>query len=263
MKRIKRICGIVQAALLLMMSMSTVTAQSASEPLPIILYHNITYNYAKESHLLHIDPERFEEQLIAIQNAGYHTIFLEEYADYLAGKTTLPDNPLVITFDDGYTSNYEIAFPLLQKYGMKATIFVITSRMGTQETQYPHFSWAQAKEMEESGVIRIESHTDTHPDMSSLSPREQEEEIRRSKYLVDTKLHKTTKVLSFPYGLYTEGALEAAKQAGYEAAVLVGDRGSNKAENGTYHLKRYTVSGLQSGQELLSQIAHIKANPDE
>lgn len=251
----------------LVLMVSTISTPAAAPPqdgnLPIILYHNITYNYTKENHKLHVDPDRFDEQLRAIRDAGYETIFFDEYIDYLEGKAVLPEKPLIITFDDGYLSNYEYAFPLLKKYGMKATIFVITSRVGTMETAYPHFTWEQAREMEESGLVHIESHTNTHPDMSTLSPQEQDEEIRRSKYLLDINLHKNTKILSFPYGMHTEGAIELAKNAGYEASVLVGDAGSNKKEDGAYHLKRYTVSGFQTGQELVEQIEYLKKHPDE
>lgn len=259
-----RYCYFVVAAVLIAVTMAVPAAAPPQDGnLPIILYHNITYNYTRDNHKMHVDPARLEEQLRAIKDAGYNTIFLEDYVNYLEGKAVLPEKPLVITFDDGYMSNYEYAFPLLKKYGMKATIFVITSRMGTRETQYPHFTWEQAREMENSGVIRIESHTNTHPDMSAISPQEQEEEIRRSKYLLDTNLHKDCKMLAFPYGRYTEGAIELAKKAGFELSVLVGDRGSNKKENGAYHLKRFTVSGLQTGQELVDHIEYLKQHPDE
>ena len=263
MKYLKQISFVI----VLIFLVATMAVPAAAPPqdgnLPIILYHNITYNYTRDDHKMHVDPDRLDEQLRAIKNAGYQTIFLDDYIQYLEGKAILPEKPIVITFDDGYTSNYEYAYPLLKKYGMKATIFVITSRMGTQETTYPHFTWEQAREMENSGVIRIESHTNTHPDMSVLSPQEQEEEIRRSKYLLDSNLHRNARMLAFPYGRYTEGAIEIAKNAGFEASVLVGDKGSNKKENGAYHLKRFTVSGLQTGQELVDHIAYLKQHPDE
>lgn len=252
---------------ILVLMVTTITTPAAAPPqdenLPIILYHNITYNYTEENQKLHVDPERMEEQFQAIKAAGYQTIFFDEYVDYLNGDAVLPEKPLIITFDDGYESNYKYAFPLLKKYGLKATIFVITSRVGTQETQYPHFTWEQAREMEESGLVRIESHTNTHPDMSVLSQQEQQEEIRRSKYLIDSNLHKECRVLSFPYGMHNEEAVALAQKAGYEAAVLVGDKGSNRKQDGAFHLKRYTVSGFQTGQELVDHIEYLKHHPDE
>ena len=68
----------------------------------------------------------------------------------------LPDKPILITFDDGYASNYMYAYPILKKLGMQATIFVITDRRGKTLSVNPHFSWNQAREMQDSGVIDIQ-----------------------------------------------------------------------------------------------------------
>ena len=78
----------------------------------------------------------------------------------------MPENPIAITFDDGYLSNYEIAYPILKELNIPATIFIVTSTVGLDESSgkvsTPHFTWDQAREMQESGIIDIHSHSHSH-----------------------------------------------------------------------------------------------------
>ena len=133
-----------------------------TENVPIITYHNIKEN-AKESS--EITKETFESQIKAIYEAGFNSIVSQDLVDYVEKGIELPHKPIMITFDDGYLSNYEDAFEILKKYNMKATIFVIGSSVGKtkyKDTDYqitPHFDYDQAREMISSGLIDIQSHT--------------------------------------------------------------------------------------------------------
>jgi len=83
----------------------------------------------------------------------------------------LPKKPLLITIDDGYANNYSLAYPILKEKGLRATIYIITSYRGKQPGVTRHFTWAEAKEMYDSGVINIESHThDLHYYVQQVSP---------------------------------------------------------------------------------------------
>ena len=119
----------------------------------------------------------FEKELQDIEAAGYTTVTFADLIDYVYYGGDLPEKPLVITFDDGYASNYELAFPLLQKYGMKATIFVIGVSVGKEkykDTDFdmtPHFGWNEAREMVESGLIDIQSHTYDMHQWADFEPR--------------------------------------------------------------------------------------------
>lgn len=129
---------------------------------PILMYHHLD-PVSNASTI--VTPETFEKQMKLISDAGYHAVTMEQLVRYVYYGEELPENPVCITFDDGYLSNYEIAYPILQKYGMKGTVFAIGSSIGhstykdTSLAITPHFGWAQAAEMEASGVMDIQSHT--------------------------------------------------------------------------------------------------------
>lgn len=111
-----------------------------------------------------ISPEKFEEVLQAIQAGGYTTVTVEEVRAYVEGRGFLPEKPVILAFDDGYTSNYDYAYPLLKKYDMKAIISPIGSYLGkstykdTGEKIFPHFDKAAIEEMEASGHVEFGCH---------------------------------------------------------------------------------------------------------
>lgn len=146
---------------------------------PILMYHNITPDTDGDD--MNITPEVFEAQLDALLDAGYQTISLLEMGLYMRYGAELPENPILITFDDGYLSNYEYAYPALRERGMKASFFVIGVSMGkdtykdTGHEMNPHFSMAQAQEMLDSGLIEVQSHT---YDMHQWAPFEENEPVR-------------------------------------------------------------------------------------
>lgn len=133
--------------------------------IPILMYHHITPDANIVRSDMTITPERFEEHIVDLFAMGYTPVFLEELISFVESGEKLPEKPICITFDDGYLSNYEYAFPILKKYNTKANIAVIGATIGATEykdTKYkmiPHFTKEQAKEMEESGLISIISHT--------------------------------------------------------------------------------------------------------
>lgn len=194
---------------------------------PVLLYHHIA---PEGNDGTVITPALFEEQIAALAEAGYTAVFPDDLAAYVNQGRALPDKPVVITFDDGYLSNYEYAWPILQKYSMKATIFMIGSTTGNtdhyKDTDYPitpHFSYEQGAEMVASGVISLQSHTyDMHqwgpyesvrPARENILPLEGESEEDYRSLLSDDcqKIRqaitegtgeKTVHVLAYPSGQF-------------------------------------------------------------
>ncbi len=235
----------------------TVVFAESNLKIPIIMYHNINDNYSIEDSTVEMAKDEFYDQLRAIKNEGYTTITFDEYISYALGETKLPEKPIILTFDDGYLNNYTVAYPILKEMGMKATIFIITERMGMQNgVKYPHFTWDQAKEMEGSGVIDIESHTNYHNELDKISYSSLAFELRKSKFLIDKHLNKNTKVLAYPYGFYNDDVIKMAKASGYKACVRIEsvNPGVNTKDQCLYELKRITAYGNMTGRDLIHSI---------
>jgi peptidoglycan/xylan/chitin deacetylase (PgdA/CDA1 family) len=129
---------------------------------PVLMYHNVAENASGE---WTITPEQFESHLAALQNAGFEAVTIDDMTAFTERGVPLPAKPVLITFDDGYAGNYDYAYPLLRQYGMRASIFVIGVSFGhdtykdTDIPITPHFGDAAAREMVQSGVITLYSHT--------------------------------------------------------------------------------------------------------
>ncbi len=148
---------------------------------PVLMYHHIDEEGDSETN---ITPALFEAHIAALAQAGYTAVFPDQLAAYVNQGVPLPEKPIVLTFDDGYLSNYEYAWPILEKYGMVATIFMIGSTTGNtthyKDTDHPitpHFSYEQGAEMVASGVISLQSHT---YDMHQWGPYEKTDRPREN-----------------------------------------------------------------------------------
>lgn len=151
---------------------------------PILLYHHVVEEPEEAQGGTAVSREALERHLRFLAEEGYHTVSSRELIDYVYHGGELPDKPVYITFDDGYYSNYSIAYPLLKKYGLKATVFTIGVSVGHMEyykdTEYPltpHFGYDEAREMEQSGAIEIQSHT---YDMHQWPPFETGDRVRKN-----------------------------------------------------------------------------------
>lgn len=246
---------IVALTFVLVLSASLTAWAGNETDVPFLLYHSILKEYTPDSNaLLHISEENFIQHMQTLKNAGYNTVTLDEYYAYATEGAELPSNPIVICFDDGYLNNYENAYPVLKQMGMKATIFVIASRMGCDTVEYPHFTWEQAVEMENSGIIDIESHSLTHPSFSELNYAETVKEMRLSKYLVEKNLNKECKYMAYPYGFTNVASASVGKAAGYKMLCIVGNSGVNGRNSDLSQLRRLNVSGDMTADILMQYI---------
>ena len=171
------------------------------------------------------------------------------------GKSELPENPVLITFDDGYLDNYTNAYPILKKYGFKAMIFCITSFMDQGIPGY--FTWEQAKEMEQNG-ISIESHTVTHNSMTELSDEQLRAELAGSKQAIEKNLGKKVTFVAYPTGTYNLHIAQLVREAGYEGAFTIKYGNVDRASN-MYALERIPI--FNTGNTFQSFLERIRFIP--
>jgi peptidoglycan/xylan/chitin deacetylase (PgdA/CDA1 family) len=181
--------------------------------IPVLLYHRI----GSEPDDLTVGTKRFEEDLEYLSREGYSPLTLSQIKQHLSGpSSTLPDKPVVITFDDGYLDNYVNAFPLLEKYSMKASFYIISGMIG----QPNRMTASQIREMSALGM-GFGSHTVSHRQLAELSPQEARTELTASKNTLEQILSKAVDFIAYPCGSYTPETLKLARETGYTGGFSV------------------------------------------
>lgn len=187
-----------------------------SQKIPILMYHYIDQAPATSSLPgLYLKPLIFENQLKEIKAAGYNPLFISEIALDLKNKQTLPQKSLALTFDDGYQDFYTQAWPLLKKYNIKATLYVIINALDKPG----YLKTSELKELAQSGLIEIGSHTFNHPNLKTLNARQANYEINLSRQALAKLSGGPILSFAYPYGLYNNDDLKISAKAGYLAAV--------------------------------------------
>ena len=153
------------------------------------------------------------------------------------------EKPVILTFDDGYNDNYSELFPLLQKYETKATVFVITNNLSYN----PNFmTWEQAKEMADSGLVDIQSHTVTHPHLNAISREQQIDELQGSYEAILEHIGRPPTVLCYPYGDFNTDTQDIGRGF-YQCGIMMngGDytTGTNTFVIPRHYVPRYTTLG--------------------
>jgi peptidoglycan/xylan/chitin deacetylase (PgdA/CDA1 family) len=205
----------------------------------------------------------FERHLAYLEENGYRTVTMNEVLDHMRGEEVLCGKCVVLTFDDGDESVYRYAYPLLEKYGMRGTIFIITSKMGQQWNDLSISSIDQLREMQRSGVMAIESHThdmhsklkrgdNPHPtfDLFALSdsPEERDAVLRdleKSRRLIKHLFGEESRILAWPFGFGSAPSDSIARDAGFDGICSLWP-GTNGVGDSPYFIKRYTITARTS-----------------
>lgn len=200
-----------------------VTEIAAGPQILVLNYHQI--KNAPVS--LSISLADFDAQMNYLSSHGYVSITPDELYSGLSGKLELPKKPVLITFDDGYADNYTNAYPILRRYGMRATIFVIPAFVGVYQN---YLTWDEILEMQDGGIT-FESHTMNHSKLEELPDDEIRSELLNSKAVLEEKLGQPVEFLAYPTGTYNLHIAGIAKEVGYKGAFTIKygnvDLGSN------------------------------------
>ena len=218
------------------------TAEKDYINLPILVYHEIKDEQPEGSYTI-VSEKKFRKDMQWLKSHGFETIFLKEAADYVENGIALPPKPVAVTFDDGYESTYERAYPILKDMNRKATVVLIGDMVGAEcradgsPLICPYMTWDQAKEMYESGVFDIQSHTygmhkNNETSRKGLLPLEKESDDAYRQavtddYMTMSKLIKDNTgcsmyLTAYPYGFSSQETDGILKEAGCRVTLGTG-----------------------------------------
>ncbi len=191
------------------------------------MYHSISASTPRRLRPFTVQPERFEEQARYIRDQGYCSVTVTDLVR-MRDEGALPDKVVALTFDDGFADFYETALPILTKYRLTATLYVVSGYVGNTSRCLDHagaqslrfLSWSQLAEIEAHG-IEVGAHTISHPALDTLSIGRAREEIVLSKRHLENGLGAKINSFAYPYGYYSQVVRDLVVSAGYTSACAV------------------------------------------
>lgn len=253
---------------------------------PVLMYHHVT----PSGGAINASPKNFEDQLAWLARHGYASLTTDEFAAHLAGEP-VPEKSILITFDDGYLDNWVYAFPLLKKYGYKATIFLVTSwvndgpvrpqmgqqplpdtpehaecerRIGQGDSDSVILRWSEVKAMQESGLVEFHSHTHTHTrwDKSERAHEKNAlmaQELEQSRQALLENLGAVSEHFCWPQGYFDADYVRLAQQAGFRYLYTTHAFGQNRAGGNPAHIHRFAVRNTTG--ESVGRRVQVAAHP--
>lgn len=205
---------------------------------PVLMYHYVLDTEKAKKDKRIVTPQSLDAQLRFLKKNEYNVISLEAFATLVQEKQPVARNTVVLTFDDGHVDNYTNAYPLLKKYNLPATMFVLVDSISA-----PNFmTEEQLIEMSNSGLITIGSHALHHEYLPKIND---EEELRReiydSKQKLEVLLGKSVTSFSYPIGGFNKKIRAMVIDAGYQCAVATSP-GVDYPNDDPFAIKRVRIS---------------------
>ena len=229
--------------------------------IPVLLYHNFvtTVPESDPDNFNYINtPQSFEENIKTLLENDYKVISIKELNDANIRKSNLSSKPIIITFDDGYYSNYEYIYPILKKYNIKASIFIVTDKIGKEIDGIKYLGWNECLEMQNSGLVEIYSHSKKHVFYDKLPVRRIRDDVKESYKDIEEHLGKQDlKVFAYPYGAYTDETVKTLKNNGIDLQIY--DIGINNFKNlNTDYIKRIKIPFEKTKKEIKEEIEKMQ-----
>lgn len=261
-------------AVALRLSPSAFAAEEESVKLPILMYHAIMSDKTKAGDYV-ITPQDFRHDMEYIKEAGYNTVVMEDIISYVQTGAPLPENPVMITLDDGYYNNYLYAYPVLEELGQRAVLSVLgveadryTNEPDMHEN-YAHSNWDQLREMHESGVIELQNHSyDMHHIMKGYMGigMKSGEEITAYRTRLYTDLSQmqsrfqdelgiVPNTFTFPFGTAPADSSQVLRELGFLASLGTDGRTNylTRDESSLQLLARYNRTNKDTAQSILEK----------
>jgi len=219
-------------------------APKGYQVVPIFVYH--TFSESCKTPLC-TPRKTFDRQMRYLKDNQYRVISLKQLSGFLRYRHPLPEKSIVITFDDGYKAVFDIAYPVLKKYGFNGTLFIYTDFVGQSKNA---ITWGELRALKAAG-FEIGSHGVSHDDLTKKKKGENDKaylarvkkELRLSKEIIDKQLRQNTIYLAFPFGNYDQRILYLSEQSGYKMGLSV-KGGGNPFFADPLALRRYQIRDM-------------------
>lgn len=233
--------------------MASADAASALAPVvprvPILVYHHVRstkgFGPATWSYKMSVSPAIFDKQMKWLVDHGYTTVSLDTAADILTGKIQGPVKPVVITFDDNNLNSYDVGVPILEKYKLTATFYIVTNRLKNKTT----IDEPRVKALVQKGMD-IQSHTVTHSTMTALSLKKLDQELTESKKTLEALTGKPVRHIAYPNTTQNKTVREHTKAAGYTTGTIMDPRYATSKDD-LFKLPRIMMIDTTNLQKLL------------
>lgn len=200
--------------------------------IPVLLYHRVGETQGSMT----VTTKRFAKDLSELRKMGFTTITLDLFRQYMADpETPLPENPLMLSFDDGYLDNFTHAYPLLREQGMTAAFYIITGMVGEEN----RLTSAHIQEMATKGMS-IGSHTVSHRELGMMGAEEAANEMSLSRLYLEGLLQRPVNFIAYPKGSYNEFTAKIANEAAYNGGFSI-SYGTCSHTCNPYALKRIPI----------------------
>jgi peptidoglycan/xylan/chitin deacetylase (PgdA/CDA1 family) len=206
---------------------------------PVLCYHSISDEPRAGTMRWSVSPGDFDEQMALLTRLGRTPLTVSRYASLLRSRAPLPPQPVLVTFDDGYADLATTALPVLLRYGISATAYVITSWLVSAPPGEPALDWDQLAQLHASGV-EIGSHSHTHRALDCLRALDLYVETEVSRRVLEDALQTPVTSFAYPFGYHGPAVRQAAQLAGFTSACAVKNALSHPADD-TFAIARVLI----------------------
>ena len=227
------------------------TIPATTTRLPILMYHRIAPAGPSANARYRTSPGAFADQLAYLRDAGFTAVCLRDWRAAREQQRPLPGRCVLLTFDDATVDFAEHAFPLLQRFGFPASVFVVTEFVGRTNAwdaaisePVPLLGWQTIRELASAGVA-FGSHAATHRPLTGLVPRELRHELTRSKAALERELGGVIDVLAYPHGDFDAAVEHATEAAGYQVGLSCRP-GLSTLREPAFALSRVEITGADT-----------------
>lgn len=191
-------------------------------PVPVLMYHYVRLNPDPRDAVgfgLSVTPADFAAQMDWLVANGYHTVLPVDLRHALTDGASLPTKPILLTFDDGYRDFYDAAWPVLQQYGLKASVAIITAYADKGDAgDESYMNWDMIRTLDASGMVEVASHTVFHADLTRATAAQRYTELSQSKATLEDKLAHSCDTFVYPSGMFNAAVVADAARVGYTLA---------------------------------------------